>query len=200
VQTANNAIADIAKINQQLGAAPADSATALLEDQRDQDVAQLSKLMNVTVVRGGNNQISVYTGTGQQLVSGVNASTLSFDNVGTMTPTALWSANPSQDQAGTITVTTTSGTKTDLVAEGAIQSGEIGAYLQTARPGPGDEGVTVLEEHFEHQSAVARIDWDRMRRSIEAANPDPAAAALRRPCAPANRNFNTSAITRSTMG
>jgi flagellar hook-associated protein 1 len=130
VATANNAIADIAKINQQLGAAPADSATAMLEDQRDQDVAQLSKLMNVTIVRGANNQMSVYSGTGQQLVSGVNASTLSFDNVGTMTPNALWSANPSQDQAGTITVTTTSGAKTDLIAEGAIQSGEIGAYLQ----------------------------------------------------------------------
>ena len=130
VQTANNAIADIAKINQQLGAAPPDSATAMLEDQRDQDIAQISKLMNVTVVRGGNNQISVYTGTGQQLVSGVNASTLNFNNVGTLTPTTLWSANPSQDQVGTITVTTTSGTSTDLVAEGAIQSGEIGAYLQ----------------------------------------------------------------------
>jgi flagellar hook-associated protein 1 len=130
VQTANNAIADIAKINQQLGAAPADSATAMLEDQRDQDVAQLSKLMNVTVVRSNNNQMSVYTGTGQQLVSGVNASTLSFDNVGTMTANALWSANPSQDQAGTITLTTTGGTKTDLIGEGAIQSGEIGAYLQ----------------------------------------------------------------------
>jgi flagellar hook-associated protein 1 len=130
VATANNAIADIAKINQQLGAAPADSATAMLEDQRDQDVAQLSKLMNVTIVRGANNQMSVYSGTGQQLVSGVNASTLSFDNVGTMTANALWSANPSQDQAGTITVTTTSGAKTDLIAEGAIQSGEIGAYLQ----------------------------------------------------------------------
>ena len=130
VQTANNAIADIAKINQQLGAAPPDSATAMLEDQRDQDIAQISKLMNVTVVRGGNNQISVYTGTGRQLVSGVNASTLNFNNVGTLTPTTLWSANPSQDQVGTITVTTTSGTSTDLVAEGAIQSGEIGAYLQ----------------------------------------------------------------------
>ena len=130
VQTANNAIADIAKINQQLGAAPPDSATAMVEDQRDQDIAQISKLMNVTVVRGGNNQISVYTGTGQQLVSGVNASTLNFNNVGTLTPTTLWSANPSQDQVGTITVTTTSGTSTDLVAEGAIQSGEIGAYLQ----------------------------------------------------------------------
>jgi len=130
VQTANTATADIAKINQQLGSAPADSATATLEDQRDQDIAQLSQLMNVTVVRGGNNQISVYTGTGQQLVSGVNASTLSFGDVGTLTATTLSSADPSQDQAGTITLTTTSGTQTDLVAQNAIQSGEIGAYLQ----------------------------------------------------------------------
>jgi hypothetical protein len=42
----------------------------------------------------------------------------------------LWNADPSQDEAGTITLTTTSGTTTDLVAQGAIQSGEIGAYLQ----------------------------------------------------------------------
>src|SRR5580692_7125929 len=89
VQTANTAIADIAKINQQLGSAPPDSATATLEDQRDQDIQQLSQLMNVTVVRGDNNQISVYTGTGQQLVSGVNASTLSFSNVGTLTANTL---------------------------------------------------------------------------------------------------------------
>jgi flagellar hook-associated protein 1 len=130
VQSANTAIADIAKINQQLGAAPADSTTATLEDQRDQDIQKLSQLMNVTVVRGGNNQISVYTGTGQQLVSGVNASTLNFNNAGTLTANTSWSANPSQDEVGTITLTTTGGATTDLVAEGAVQSGEIGAYLQ----------------------------------------------------------------------
>ena len=94
VQTANNAIAQIAQINQQLGAAPQDSATATLEDQRDQDITQLSKLMNVSVVQGANNQISVYTSNGQQLVSGVNASKLSFGNVGTLTATSLWSARP----------------------------------------------------------------------------------------------------------
>jgi flagellar hook-associated protein 1 len=130
VQSANAAIADIAKINQQLGSAPPDSATATLEDQRDQDIQQLSQLMNVTVVRGDNNQISVYTGTVQQLVSGVNASTLSFSNVGTMSANTLWSADPSQDGAGTITLTTTAGMSTDLVAEGAFQSGEISADLQ----------------------------------------------------------------------
>jgi len=130
VQTANTALQQIAQINQQLQGAPADSATATLEDQRDQDVSQLTQLMNVNVVRGSNNQISVLTGTGQQLVSGTQASTLSFNNVGTMTATDLYSTNASQDTAGTITLTSPNGTPTDLIADGAIQSGQIGAYLQ----------------------------------------------------------------------
>ncbi len=69
VQTANTALQQIAQINQQLIAASPDSSTATLEDQRDQDVTQLSQLMNVNVVQGSNNQISVFTGTGQQLVA-----------------------------------------------------------------------------------------------------------------------------------
>ncbi len=79
----------IAQINQQLEGAPADAATATLEDQRDQDVSQLTQLMNVNVVQGSNNQISLFTSTGQQLVSGTQASTLSFDDVGTLTATDL---------------------------------------------------------------------------------------------------------------
>src|SRR5580704_2481306 len=54
VTTANTALQQIANINQQLEAAPADAATAALEDQRDQDVAQLSQLMSVRVVQGSN--------------------------------------------------------------------------------------------------------------------------------------------------
>ncbi len=130
VQTANTAIQQIAQINSQLATAPADSSTAELEDQRDQDITQLSQLMNVTVVQNPYNQIAVFTGTGQQLVSGIQASTLSFNNVGTMTPTSLWSATPSQDAAGTITLTSPGGNTLDLIANGSFQSGQIGAYVQ----------------------------------------------------------------------
>ena len=42
----------------------------------------------------------------------------------------LWSANPGQDGAGTIAVVSPSGSQTDLIADNAIQSGQIGAYLQ----------------------------------------------------------------------
>jgi flagellar hook-associated protein 1 FlgK len=131
VQTANGMLQQIAQINQQLtGATVSDSSTAALEDQRDQDVTQLTQLMNVNVVQNSNNQISLFTGTGQQMVSGSQASQLSFNNAGSLSATSLWSANPTQDGTGTITLTSPSGTATDLVATNAIQSGEIGAYLQ----------------------------------------------------------------------
>ena len=98
---------------------PADSSTATLEDQRDQDITQLSPADECQRGAGPNNQISVFTGTGQQLVAGPQASQLQFDNAGTLTATSLWSANPSQDGAGTITLTSPSGTTTDLVATNA---------------------------------------------------------------------------------
>ncbi len=131
VTTANGMLTQIAQINQQLGgSSPDDSSTAALEDQRDQDITQLSQLMNVNVVQNSDNQISLFTGTGQQLVSGSQASQMSFTNAGSLSATSLWSANPSQDGAGTITLTSPGGNTTDLVATNAIQSGQIGAYLQ----------------------------------------------------------------------
>ena len=130
VTAANTALQQIANINVQLETAAPDAATATLEDQRDQDISQLAQLMNVRVSRDQNNQISLFTSTGQQLVNGAQASQLSFNNAGALSATALWSANPAQDGAGTITLTSPAGSQTDLLATGAISSGEIGAYLQ----------------------------------------------------------------------
>ena len=130
VQTANTALQQIADINKQLEGAPSDGATAALENQRDQDITQLTQLMNVNVVENTNNQVAIFTGTGQQLVSEVQASQLSFNSAGTLSATSQWSANPTQDEVGTITLTSPGGSTTDLVAGNAIQSGEIGAYLQ----------------------------------------------------------------------
>jgi flagellar hook-associated protein 1 len=131
VQTANGLLQQIAQINGELqSTSGTTSAGAQLEDQRGEDITQLSQLMNVTVVQNPDNQISVFTGTGEQLVGGVQASQLSFDNAGTLSATSLWSADPSQDSVGTITLTSPGGTTTDLLATDAIQSGQIAAYVQ----------------------------------------------------------------------
>jgi flagellar hook-associated protein 1 FlgK len=128
VQQANNALQQIANINQQLSGSLDDSTTATLEDQRDQYISQLSNLMNIRVVQGSNNQVTVTTSSGVQLV-GSKASQLSFTQTGTMNAGLQWNADPTKSGLGTITLTSPSGATTDLVAGGAFQSGEIAGYL-----------------------------------------------------------------------
>jgi len=130
VQTANNDLQQIAAINLQVSTSTKDDpTTATLMDQRDKAIDQLATLMDIRVVPGQFNQVSVYTGSGNQLV-GTQAVTLSFNAQGTLTPTSQWNANPSLSGVGTITMTTPAGSSMDLIAAGAIQSGEIAAYLQ----------------------------------------------------------------------
>jgi flagellar hook-associated protein 1 len=132
VQAANNDLQEIASINAQVtSTGSADAATSALLDQRDQDISQLSKLMDVKVVQSTNNQVYVYTSSGTQLVgAGQEAAQLSFNPQGAISANTLWNANPTKSGVGTITLSTPGGAPVDLIATGAIQSGEIGAYLQ----------------------------------------------------------------------
>src|SRR5882757_48000 len=73
VNTANNLMKQIANINTQvrsnpLGGTSTDSATASLLDQRDQAITQLAQLMDIRVPTNGSNQVTVFSGSGVQLV------------------------------------------------------------------------------------------------------------------------------------
>jgi flagellar hook-associated protein 1 FlgK len=130
VELANNALQHIADINQQVASAsPNDAAAAALMDQRDLYIDQLTKLMSVKVMQGDFNQVSVFTSNGIQLV-GSSAVKLAFDAKGSLTPSMIWSSDPTLRSVGTIIATPPGGAAIDLIASGALQSGEIGAYLQ----------------------------------------------------------------------
>jgi len=130
VTQANDAMSQIASLNQQIAAAqPGTSEAATLMDQRDSSIDQLSQLMDIKVIPGDGNQVNVFTNSGVQLV-GAKAAQLSFNAQGTMTATSQWSANPSQSTVGTITLTTPSGNSVDLIQDNAIRSGTIAAYVQ----------------------------------------------------------------------
>ncbi|HVZ54352.1 MAG TPA: flagellar hook-associated protein FlgK [Pseudolabrys sp.] len=130
VTKANEAMSQIATLNQRIAASPSnDSALATLLDQRDSYIDQLSQLMDINVVQTGNNQVSVFTNSGVQLV-GTSAATLSFDAQGTMTPSAQWTSDPATRSVGTITLTSPTGGTVDLIQTNAIRSGTIAAYLQ----------------------------------------------------------------------
>ncbi len=131
VNAANNAMAQIARINQQIGGSTnLDASTASLLDQRDQYITQLSQLMDVRVVPGDGNQVSVYTGAGFQLVGGPNPAKLSFSPQGTMTPDAQWNPDPSKSDLSSVMLQYPDGSKIDLTAEHGIRSGAIAAYTE----------------------------------------------------------------------
>jgi flagellar hook-associated protein 1 len=129
VSQANDAMQHIAELNRQLAAASTnDATTANLLDQRDHYIDTLSQLMDIKVIQNDRNQITIFTNSGVQLV-GLDASTLTFKDQGTVSASSRWSADPSQRTLGTIVVRGPNGGDIDLVATGAIRSGQIAALL-----------------------------------------------------------------------
>jgi flagellar hook-associated protein 1 len=130
INVANNAMAQIAKINIQLqGNGKTDAATAALLDQRDQYIDQLSQLMDIRTVTNNLNQVTVFTNSGVQLV-GTEAARLSFNPQGTMTPNTLYNSDPAKNNVGTITINFPHGGSYDMVSTNSIRSGKIAAYLE----------------------------------------------------------------------
>jgi flagellar hook-associated protein 1 FlgK len=129
VGQANAAMTQIAQLNTRLqGLNPTDPAAATLMDQRDKAIDQLSQLMDIRVSSNGNNQTSIYTTNGVELV-GAQASKLSFNSQGTLNANSQWNSNPAKSSAGTITCTLANGATVDMIATNSISSGQIGADL-----------------------------------------------------------------------
>ncbi|HET7673920.1 MAG TPA: flagellar hook-associated protein FlgK [Gammaproteobacteria bacterium] len=129
VTQANYALSQIASINQKLsGLSTQDSQSVTLMDQRDAYIDQLSKLMDINVIQSDHNQVNILTNSGLQLVGA--AATLSFNAQGTMTAASRWNADPALSTVGTITLTSPGGSTVDLLANNAIRSGSIAAYVQ----------------------------------------------------------------------
>ena len=130
VNTANTAMQQIVNLNTQLQSGnTSDAAAAALKDQRDQYVDQLSQLMDIRVIDSGNNQIQVFTNSGVQLV-GAEASTLSFNPQGTVTPNTQWDADPTKSTLGTLTLHFPNGGSLNLIQTNSIRSGTIAGYLE----------------------------------------------------------------------
>jgi flagellar hook-associated protein 1 len=130
VARANNAMQQIASINRQLASTTGnDASAATLLDQRDMYIDELSRLMDIKVVQGDFNQINIFTNSGVQLV-GTDASTLAFNAQGTVTPAAQWDRDPNKSTLGTLMLVSPTGGSMDMIANGAVRSGEIAAYIE----------------------------------------------------------------------
>jgi flagellar hook-associated protein 1 len=130
ISSANTAMSQIANLNTQLqGMSSTDPSAATLQDQRDTAINTLSQLMDVRVTTSGNNQVSIYTNSGVELV-GAQASKLSFNGPAALSASNLYSTNPTQNGVGTITLTSPSGATVDMDATNGFSSGQIAADLK----------------------------------------------------------------------
>ena len=131
VSQANTDLNQIAAINTKLqGLSPTDPSAATLEDQRDNTINDLAKLVDVKVVNTGNNQVSLFTNTGIQLVGAGLASQFNFTSPGTLTPTSLYNTDPTKSGVGTLSISLPNGSSIDVVANNVISSGQIAADLK----------------------------------------------------------------------
>ena len=131
VNKANVDASQIATINTQLqGLSPTDPAAATLQDQRDNAINDLSKLVDIRAVTDSANQTSIFTTSGVQLVGAGLASKLSFTSPGTLTANSLYNSDPSKSGVGALTIQLPNGASFDLVANNSISSGQIAADLK----------------------------------------------------------------------
>ena len=85
VDTINQALSSIADLNVQIGRAASNGGgTADLEDQRTAALSTLSSQIGVQYYYDSSNQLNVYTGSGDALVSGNHANQLSYNTAGTV--------------------------------------------------------------------------------------------------------------------
>jgi len=125
---ANEAMQRIAQINRQIGISH-DASTAGLLDERDRYIDELAQLMDINVVPGDNNQVSVYTGSGIELAS-TTAAVLTFDGRSSLDAMSRWDADPAKRSVGTLVLAGPNGTKIDLIANRSIRSGQMAAYVE----------------------------------------------------------------------
>jgi flagellar hook-associated protein 1 len=130
VTKVNADLNQIAAINTKLqGLQPTDPTVATLSDQRDQAINDLAKFVDVKTTTDNNNQVSVFTTSGFQLVGAGLASQFHFSSVGALTPTSLYNTDPTKSGVGTLTLTLPNGASLDAVANQVFRSGQIAADL-----------------------------------------------------------------------
>jgi flagellar hook-associated protein 1 FlgK len=112
VSQVNSLTSSIAQLNQQIVATSPDSDAGTLEDQREEDLSQLSQLVGINQIQGDDNSITITTTSGQVLVAGDSSTQLTTGTVNGVTDFFLGG--------------------TDITSDLTSGGGELGGYL-TAR-------------------------------------------------------------------
>ncbi|WP_449395370.1 flagellar hook-associated protein FlgK [Devosia riboflavina] len=100
-----------------------------LLDQRDRLVSGLSETMDLRVDYNPDGTVRLATRSGASLLD-VKPSLLVFEQAGSLTPTTEFNVDDSKNGVGKLIIETPNGTRVDLIKDGAIRSGTLGALIE----------------------------------------------------------------------
>jgi flagellar hook-associated protein 1 FlgK len=100
-----------------------------LLDQRDRLVSGISEIMDLRVDYNPDGTVRLATRAGTSLLD-VKPSMLAFEQAGSLTPTSQFNTDDKRSSVGKLIIETPNGTRVDLIKEGAIRSGSLGALIE----------------------------------------------------------------------
>lgn len=106
-----------------------DNSRASLLDQRDRLISQISELVGVRADYRDNGTVALTTLSGVGLLD-IQAGHFEFTPAGRLTPGATYDVDPTKSGVGQLTLVTSSGLRLDMVAQGALQSGEMAGLIE----------------------------------------------------------------------
>ncbi len=130
VTQVNNLLNALTTVNARIVGTPNDPATANLKDQRDLILSDLSQFIDIKTSEDARGSISITTGSGAQIFDGRPAVTFGFDAHSGLGADDQWNADPALRGVGTITMTASSGSVMDAIANKTFRSGEIAALVE----------------------------------------------------------------------
>lgn len=130
VDQANSMLGSLRDVNLVLADYGVDQNTRnSLLDQRDRLVSGLSEMMDLRVDYNPDGTVRLATRSGTSILD-VRPSILSFEQAGSLTPTSEFNIDDAQSGVGKLIIETPNGTRVDLVKDGAIRSGTMGALIE----------------------------------------------------------------------
>jgi flagellar hook-associated protein 1 FlgK len=166
VGRANELLKGIAAVDADIRAATAKAASPALLDERDRMINELSQLMDVHVTTAADGTVGITTGGGLSLLTGGAPVVLSFDGRGRLGPQSTYSTVEAERRVGTITASTYGGASIDVLANGLIRSGEIGAALELR-----DQTLVQVQRQLDELAAgLSRALSDRQVTGTTASN------------------------------
>lgn len=131
VRDANGLLQQIAEIDKQvIAVGSGDNSTAGLEDERDQAIDTLSKLMDLKVEDVPYGGVRLYTSDGTVLYDGGEPVQFTFDERAVITADNAYSVVKADRTVGTLMIASGPGAGRDLFADNTLRSGKIAAYRE----------------------------------------------------------------------